>query len=305
MALITRRLFLQGAAGFGLGAAGLGGYAMGIEPGLLLNVTSYVVRPASWPPGLKLKIAVVADIHACEPWMSAARVRQIAEATNALKPDLIALLGDFAGGHNYVTAPVMPDAWGEALSILKAPLGVHAVLGNHDWWHGALPRLRGDNGETVRRTLRAAGFAVMENDALRLEKDGKAFWLLGLGDQMAFRTSRTQTAGIDDLDGTLRLVTDAAPAILMAHEPYIFRRVPGRVALTLCGHTHGGQVNLPFVANAMSRRRHGVDFSNYGLTAAAGGQSMIISGGLGTSILPVRFLRPPEIVEVDIEAATV
>ena len=305
MASITRRLFLKGAAGLGLGAAGLGGYAFGVEPGLLLNVTSYAVRPTGWPPGLKLKIAVVADIHACEPWMPAARVRHIAEATNALKPDLIALLGDFTGGHNYVTAPVMPEAWGEALSVLKAPLGVHAVLGNHDWWHGALPRLRGDDGETVRRTLRSAGFTVMENDALRLEKDGRPFWLLGLGDQMAFRTSRTESAGIDDLDGTLRLVTDAAPAILLAHEPYIFRRVPDRVALTLCGHTHGGQVNLPFVAGMLSRRRHGADFSNYGLTAAAGGRSMIISGGLGTSILPVRFLRPPEIVEVDIEAAAV
>ena len=299
MALITRRLFLQGAAGFGLGAAGLGGYAMGIEPGLLLNVTSYVVRPARWPPGLKLKIAVVADIHACEPWMSAARVRHIAEATNALKPDLIALLGDFAGGHNYVTAPVMPDAWGEALSILKAPLGIHAVLGNHDWWHGALPRLRGDNGETVRRTLRAAGFAVMENDALRLEKDGQAFWLLGLGDQMAFRhVGRPGTEGIDDLDGTLRKLTDDAPAIMMAHEPYIFPQVPDRIALTLCGHTHGGQVNVPLIASALRRGRapRGPVYGH----VARGDANMVISGGLGTSILPVRFLRPPEIVEIDV-----
>ena len=302
MALITRRRFLQGSAATGLGIAGLAVDAFAVEPGLLLDVTSSKLAPAGWPAGLKLRIAVVADIHACEPWMPASRVRHIAETTNALKPDLIALLGDFTGGHNYVTGPVMPEAWGEALSILRAPLGVHAVLGNHDWWHGALPRLRGDNGETVRRTLRAAGFGVMENDALRLEKDGKPFWLLGLGDQMAFRTSRTETAGIDDLDGTLRKVTDDAPAILMAHEPYVFHRVPDRVALTLCGHTHGGQVNLPFVAAALSRRRHDRSYANYGLTVA-GGRHMIVSGGLGTSVLPVRFLRPPEIVEIEIEAA--
>ena len=94
--------------------------------------------------GIFLKIAVIADIHACEPWMSVARIRSICELANSLSPDLTVILGDFNAGHNFVTAAVLPEQWAEALTELEAPLGVYAILGNHDWWHGPLPRLRGD-----------------------------------------------------------------------------------------------------------------------------------------------------------------
>jgi len=86
-------------------------------------VTSYRVRPPGWPDALNVKAAVIADIHACEPLMSAARVRGIAELANRLEPDIIFLLGDFNAGHRFVTAPVYPEEWGEALSILATPLG--------------------------------------------------------------------------------------------------------------------------------------------------------------------------------------
>jgi predicted MPP superfamily phosphohydrolase len=295
MSLITRRHFLRtGTAGV-MSVGALGGYAMGVEPGLMLDVTSYQPKVASWPAGLSLRIAVLADIHACEPWMSAARIRDICKTTNALKPDLTVLLGDFSAGHNLVTAPVMPQEWGEGLSVLKAPLGVHAVLGNHDWWHGPLPRMRGDDAEGVRKALRHAGVNVMENDGIRLQKDGQPFWLLGLADQMAFRIRRGHFRGLHDLDATLAKVTDDAPAILLAHEPFIFDRVPDRVALTLCGHTHGGQVQIPFMESPAARRVR-ADWV-YG-HVVEGNRHMIVSAGLGTSIVPVRFMRPPEVVEI-------
>jgi uncharacterized protein len=123
---MSRRLFLQGAGGLALATAGLGSYAFVFEPALRLNVTSYRVTPPRWPDGLTVKAAVLADIHACEPWMPASRVRGIANLTNDLSPDIVFLLGDFAGGHRFVTGPVMPEEWGEALSVLKAPLGVYA-----------------------------------------------------------------------------------------------------------------------------------------------------------------------------------
>ena len=305
MALVTRRRFLQGSAVLAGSGIGVGAYAGGIEPGLMLNITSYKVSPPNWPQNLKLKIGVIADIHACEPWMGPARIRHIANLTNSLKADLIVLLGDFHGGHNFVTGPVLPEQWGEALAVLKAPLGVHAILGNHDWWHGPLPRDRGDEGESVRRAQRAAGFNCMENDAVRLAKGADPFWLLGLGDQMAYRTDRFSTRGIDDLDGTLRQVSDDAPAILLAHEPRIFRRTPARIALTLCGHTHGGQVNLPQWMDQKLRpgymQHNGLVYGHM----VDQNRHIIVSAGLGTSILPVRFLRPPEIVEVDVQAAGV
>lgn len=302
MALVTRRHFMLGAGGVALLGAGLAGDAFALEPAFMLDVTRYRVAIAGWPRGLHLKIAAIADVHACRPWMDVARIRHIADITNALKPDLIVLLGDFNAGHDFVTGPVMPHEWAEALSGLRAPLGSWGVLGNHDWWHGALLSMPSDNGAGVRAGMRAANIHCMENDAVRLEKDGHSFWLLGLGDQMAHFVQRGWTHGIDDLPGTLRKVRDGAPAILLAHEPYIFRHVPERIALTLCGHTHGGQVNLPFLHRRWYKDGLTGYDSIYGHTQI-GNKHMVISGGLGTSALPVRFLRPPEIIEVDVTAA--
>lgn len=296
MSNLSRRLFIQSAGGVVWAAAGLGSYAFAFEPGLRLKVTSYAVAPPNWPRGLTLKAAVLADIHACDPWMPADRIRSIAELTNALQPDVIFLLGDFSGGHTILTDPVMPEQWGPALSVLKAPLGVYAVLGNHDWLHGALPNLPSDDAVGVRNALINANIRVLENNAVRLSKDGQPFWVAGLGDQIAGPRDRGSPGGVDDLPGTMALIADSAPVVMLAHEPFVFRRMPDRVALTLCGHTHGGQVNLPGPQARYARifgdlvYGHIIDKNRH----------LIISGGLGTSHLPIRFLRPPEVVEVTI-----
>jgi uncharacterized protein len=296
MTSLSRRLFLQGLGGLMVTVPAFGAYAMVVEPGLRLDVTSYRLTPPRWPSGLQLKAVVLADIHACEPFMSAERVRSIAEVANALSPDIIFLLGDFNGGHRFATGAVMPDQWAEALSILKAPLGVYSVLGNHDLWHGALPSLKGDDGESVRRGLRHAGITVLENDAVSVRKGDQSFWVAGLSDQMAYPAGPRRFHGLDDLPATLAKVTDDAPVVLLAHEPFVFRRVPSRVALTLCGHTHGGQVNLPFISPMYERANFGTD-KVYGHIIEKD-RHMIISGGLGTSIAPIRIMRPPEVVSV-------
>ena len=298
VAMLSRRLFLQGCGGLAFAGSGLAAYAGGIEPGLLLDVTAYQVTPPGWPDGLCVKAAVIADIHACEPWMPPARIRSIVAATNALAPDVTLLLGDFNGGHRFVTGPVYADQWGEALAGLRAPLGVHSVLGNHDWWHGALPGMKADDAESVRQALKHANIRVLENDVVALTKDGRPFWIAGLADQMTTHLTARGLRGLDDLRGTLAKVTDDAPVVLLAHEPYIFHRVPKRVALTLCGHTHGGQVNVPILSPWYNRTRLGTDHV-YGHVVEHG-RHMIISGGLGTSIAPIRFRRPPEIVIVTI-----
>ena len=139
-----------------------------------------------------------------------------------------------------------------------------------------------------------AGLSVLENDALRLVKDGRPFWLLGLGDQIAL-LRKPRLLGIDDLPGTLAKLTDDAPAILLAHEPDIFPKVPARVALTLSGHTHGGQVRL-FGYSPVVPSRFGNRYA-YG-HVVENGRHLVVSGGLGTSIAPIRFGVPPEIVLV-------
>ncbi len=310
--MISRRDFLRLHSGVLLGtglSVGLGVYSVIIEPNFMLDVTRYRVTPKGWPADLRLRIAIITDLHACEPWMPVSRIRKIVELTNALSPDLVALLGDFSAGTHLVAGPVTPQQWGEALAELKAPLGVHAVLGNHDWWHGALVKDRPDGGESARRALKQMGARVYENDALRLTKDSGPFWLLGLADQMAeWFSPKVGWRGHDDLDSTLAKVTDDAPVILLAHEPYIFPRVPDRVALTLCGHTHGGQINIPFMGPVFAERRwrhiHNANGAAYDYGhIVEHDRNLVISGGLGESILPVRFMRPPEIVEVVVEAA--
>ncbi|MDB5648543.1 MAG: metallophosphoesterase [Hyphomicrobiales bacterium] len=293
MMLLNRRSFLLGATGLPLATSGLSAYAVGVEPVLMLDVTSYALTPPGWPDDLPLKIAVIADVHACEPWMSAAHIRHICDVTNSLKPDLIVLLGDYNAGHDFVSGPVMPDQWGEVLATLRAPLGIYGILGNHDVWHGALPRMRGDNGESVRAALRGANVRVLDNHAVRVSKDGRGFWLLGLADQLAYRIGR-HFDGADDLPGTLRQITDDAPAIMLAHEPYIFPRVPKRISLTLSGHTHGGQVNLPIIGSPVARRESRFVYGHF----VENDRHLIVSAGLGASLFPVRFMRPPEIVEI-------
>ncbi len=297
MPLITRRGMLLGSGSLAVGTAGLVSYAVAGEPMMTPCVTRYAVAPSRWPDRLVLRIAVVADIHACEPWMSAERVRGIAESTNALGADLILLLGDYNAGHKLVTGPVMPAAWAEALSVLRAPLGVFSILGNHDWWHGPVPGMAG-GPEEVRQALAGIGITVLENRAVALEKDGHRCWLAGLADQMAHWLAPHQTRGADDLHGTLAGVTDDAPLILLAHEPFVFRRVPDRVSLTLCGHTHGGQVRLPMIGAPFAPSRRYI----YG-HIVENGRHMIISGGLGESGLPVRLGVPPEILHITLSGA--
>ena len=301
---ITRRRFLQTLGFSGAGMVGLGGYGLAVEPGYRLNVTRYAVRPSNWTPGLRLSVGVIADVHAGGPLMPAARIRAIAERTNALKPDIVVLLGDFTASHKFKTRSVAPAEWAEALSVLKAPLGVHAILGNHDWWDDLAAQRAGRGPVVGRRMLERFGIPVYENDAVRLRKDGHGFWLAGLGDQLAFvkairRRRRNGPRGVDDLPGTLAKVTDAAPVILLAHEPDIFARVPRRVSLTLSGHTHGGQVRL-FGYSPRVPSRFGNRFA-YGHIVEEG-RHLIVSGGLGCSILPVRIRVPPEIVMVDVTA---
>jgi predicted MPP superfamily phosphohydrolase len=301
---MSRRRFLAAMGFSSAGMVGLSGYALAFEPGYRLNITRYRVSPPNWTPGLNLTVGVIADVHAGGPLMPAERIRAIAERTNELKPDIVVLLGDFAASHKFRTRAVAPEEWAEALSVLKAPLGVHAILGNHDWWDDLAAQRTGHGPVLGRRMLERFGIPVYENDAVRLRKDGHSFWLAGLGDQLAFvkplrRRNRTGRRGVDDLPGTLAKLTDDAPVILLAHEPDIFTRVPARVSLTLSGHTHGGQVRL-FGYSPRVPSRFGNRYA-YG-HIVENNRHLIVSGGLGCSILPVRIGVPPEVVMVDVAA---
>lgn len=303
--MITRRQLLQWIASLGVVGAATAAYAFIVEPMWRTRVSRYDLMPKRWPKGLNLKIAAIADIHACQPWMPPERIRSIVETTNALGADVIVLLGDYVTGHRFVTEPVPSAEWAKELAALRAPLGVHAILGNHEWWDDRTAQRTGVGPTVGHKALQSVGIPVLQNDAVRLTKGGEPFWLVGLDDQLAFLPSRHSNPGrrigLDDLAGSLAKLTDDSPVILLAHEPDIAVRVPERVSLMLSGHTHGGQVRL-FGWSPVVPSHYGNRFA-YGHVREA--CDVIISGGLGCSIAPVRFGVPPEIVLVNLGSRSV
>src|SRR5215468_9487711 len=117
---ISRRRFLQTLGLSSAGVVGLSGYGLAVEPVRRLEVTRYRVSPTHWPHGLALSIAVIADVHAGGPAMPVERIRGIVAQTNALNPDVIVLLGDFAANHRFKTRAVAPEEWAQAMGELSA-----------------------------------------------------------------------------------------------------------------------------------------------------------------------------------------
>jgi predicted MPP superfamily phosphohydrolase len=286
--LVTRRGLITAGAGLLVAGGAYGGY---IEPSVRLDVTEYALTPPRWPADFQLSVAVVSDVHAGGPNMGLGRINDVVDLTNSLKPDLIVHLGDHEATHRLSIAVARAD-WAAALKRLDAPLGVYSILGNHDWWY---------HHNEVRAAVRSSGIPIMENDAVLLDRHGRKFWLAGIGDQIAYYIGPHQFRGVDDLPGTLAKVTTEDPVLLLVHEPDIFVRVPERVSLTLAGHTHGGQIHLPGLANPFIPSAYGARF-RYGHIVEKG-RHMIVSGGLGTSKIPVRIGVPPEVVLVRLGGA--
>ncbi|WP_426028967.1 metallophosphoesterase [Brevundimonas sp. TWP2-3-4b2] len=287
--LRSRRIFLAGTLGAAFAIAwGLGVWAFLIEPATL-TVRHVTVESTQWR-GPPLRIGVISDTHVAAPHTDVARIERLVVRMNAERPDVVVLLGDYAGGHEPAALRARPEQSKilrgvEAFRGLSAPLGVHGVLGNHDSWY---------DDAAISAALTRAGVRVLDNRAERIARPGSAFWVAGLADLHSPRQPPT-------VSGTLRDVTDAAPIIVLTHWPDPFVDVPERVALTLAGYTHCGQVNLPLLgrlvhASAMSERWACGLYDE-------GGRKLFVTGGVGVSILPVRFRAPPEIVIVTLRAA--
>ena len=260
---------------------GLAIWTFFIEPNRLV-IHYETLELEQWPVALSdLKIAVLSDIHAGSRFIDDQKLRLIVERTNQLKPDLIIILGDYVSGRRPHHG-MEPEAFAPPLRDFGAPLGVYTVLGNHDWWF---------DGNRVRAVLEANGFKVLENDVARLEARGVSFWIAGLADLW----TRPQ-----EIPQTIARVPDGEPVIAITHNPDIFPRLPQRVPLLLAGHTHGGQVRFPLIGTV-------VHTSDFGQRYEAGhvfenGHHLFVSTGIGTSIIPVRFRVPPEIVLLTLKA---
>ncbi len=271
-----KRIVKIAAAALALSLVFLAVWAVFVEPNRLV-FRDEVIQLPNWPAGLEnLKIAVLSDLHVGSPYVGADKLNYIVMQVNAAQPDLIVLLGDYVIQEVVGGKFVEPEVFVQNLKNLRARLGVYAVLGNHDWWY---------DGPRVRRALEGVGIRVLDDEVARVEREGQAVWLAGLADAWTNQTN---------IKGTLAQVTDESPVIALTHNPDLFARLPPRIVLTLAGHTHGGQIRLPLVGRPKVP-------SEFGQRYAAGhvvedGRHLFVTTGIGTSIIPVRFLVPPEVV---------
>lgn len=288
---MRRRWWRWGGIAAAVVVIALASYAFWLEPASLRVASSTITLEPGSPTLDGLRIAVLADLHVGSPWNGVDNLARVVAATNAAHPDLVLLAGDYVIKGVLGGRFVPPETIAPRLQELQAPLGVFAVLGNHDWWLGA-PR--------VRAALHAAGIPTLDDRAIAVDRprDGglpddepRHFWLAGVSDFWA---------GPHDVRRALRGVADDAPVIVFTHNPDVFPRVPARVALTIAAHTHGGQVWLPVVGRLVVPSRYGQRYAIGHVVER--GRHLFVSPGIGTSIIPVRFCVPPEISLVTLRA---
>jgi predicted MPP superfamily phosphohydrolase len=264
------------AAVVALAAAGLALWALWLEPRRVV-LRRRTPRLPNWPERLAgLTVGVVTDLHAGAPHVDERKVERVVARLARENPDLVALLGDYVDPEVAFGDTVEPEAVASRLGALAAPLGRFAVLGNHDWGH---------DGPRIAEALRAVGIQVLENEAVPVEARGGPLWIVGLADPTWRRP---------DVGAAFAGVPDGDPVLVLSHDPDVFPQVPSRAALTLSGHTHGGQVDVPGVRARVIPSRFGDRF-------AAGhvvedGRHLHVSRGIGTSRFPIRFRSPPELL---------
>jgi len=275
---ISRRQFLKlavGSIGF------LAVYPIFIERYLVL-INNYRIAVPNLPKAFSgVQIVHLADLH-YGPLVPLRLIRNVVERANQLHPDLIVCTGDYVHEKNSVKQ--IDEVW-PVLAQLIAPSGVFSVLGNHDHWADTA---RSDYWlQQTRQDLR--------HKFIRIEREGHNFWLAGAGD--LWEDHR-------DLDDLLSKVPDKDCRIVLAHNPDTAdTKYSARIDLMLSGHTHGGQIVIPFVGPPVLPVRN-KKYSS-GLKHSIRGSKVFISKGIGWTIFPVRFNCYPEIAVLELVRDTV
>jgi predicted MPP superfamily phosphohydrolase len=245
------------------------------------RVVDREVKVAGLPAAFDgLRVAHLSDLHVGTLTPRSWGLRW-ARAANAASPDLTVVTGDLVTSGSAYT-----EAIADVLGELRAPLGVFSSMGNHDYFGDEEPLVAG---------LRGRGVHVLRNEGVVVEKDGARLWLAAIDDTWTRR---------DDLGRALAQRPQGLATLLLAHDPKRFdQAADAGVELVLSGHTHGGQVAMPFAARALNLARIGY---RYSLGFYERGRSTLyVHPGLGTTGPPMRLGAAPEVTILVLRARAV
>ncbi len=285
----SRRKFLQaGAAVAAAGALGVVGDGIIFEANrpIVVSIEVPLSRlPQSWDG---FRIAQLSDLHYDRDF-SAVPIRKAVDLVNGLQPDLIVVTGDFVTApfsgsrSNNARAAKMIEPCAQLVAQMRAPLGIHACMGNHDV---------GTDEAHVAEVLQSHGISVLRNRSVPLERDGARLWLAGLNDVLE---------GKYDLKLALKGIPKPEPVVLLVHEPDFAGYVKD-VDLQLSGHSHGGQIRFPLLG-APVLPVMGREYPQ-GLRRI-GPLTLYTNVGIGTIWVPMRLNCPPEVTLITLRASAV
>jgi uncharacterized protein len=260
------------------------GYAYYIEPRRLVVTENALTVPNLSPALNGLKIVTISDIHGGSNYVTEEKLKKIVETANAQNPDLIVLLGDYVSQIDRKDSDLkMPiETIANNLQGFRAKYGVYGVIGNHDWWF---------DDKRVTAEFEKVGIKILENEVEPIQIGDETVWVWGIEDYWRGRRVPLQTS-FDKIPTKKNIIA-------ITHNPDSLLKTPGDISIMFAGHSHGGQVYIPFYG----RRAYVNDERFMDGHAEADGKHIFVTAGIGTSIVGFRFMVPPEISVVTLTAA--